>query len=64
MAINMADLPGEVFDYIAQLRKEATQYRIQRNGARKEAEQLRESNARLRLTLADLRAELARADGR
>ncbi|WP_396909484.1 hypothetical protein [Mycolicibacterium sp.] len=44
MQINQTDfttLPLDVLEYITKLRKEAAHYRIQRDGARKEAEQLR-----------------------
>ncbi|RFZ47677.1 hypothetical protein DAVIS_00392 [Mycobacterium marinum] len=39
--IDMDELPTEVFEYIVKLRKEAAQFRSQRNSARAEADQLR-----------------------
>jgi hypothetical protein len=63
--INIAELPDDVVDYIATLRKEAAQYRLQRKSAQNyanrvtgEVERLRESDACLRHELATLRAEL------
>ena len=43
--IDMAELPLEVLAYITQLRKEAQQMRGQRNGARVEADKLRDELA-------------------
>ena len=39
--IDLTELPLEVLDYITRLRKEAAHSRIQRNGARAEADRLR-----------------------
>lgn len=55
--IDIAALPGEVIDHMAALRKEASKYRHQRNGARREAEQLRQQ-------VAELKARLAKAEQR
>lgn len=49
--IDLASLPGEVIDHLAALRKEAAKYRHQRNGARREADDLRAQVAALRTEL-------------
>jgi phage shock protein A len=41
MKIDMDELPTEVVGYILKLRKEAAQYRNQRNDARADSEELR-----------------------
>lgn len=49
--IDMSELPLEVLTYITQLRKEAAHSRIQRNGARDEADRLRAELSALRAAL-------------
>ena len=46
--IDMTELPLEVLAYITQLRKEAAHSRLQRNGARAEADRLRDELAAYR----------------
>jgi hypothetical protein len=41
MKVAMDELPDHVVEYIVKLRREARQYRLQRNGARDEASALR-----------------------
>jgi len=41
MKTDFSTLPLDVMQYIVRLRKEAAHYRLQRDGARKEAEELR-----------------------
>ncbi|MGB5794537.1 MAG: hypothetical protein WBH51_01950 [Mycolicibacter algericus] len=57
--IDFRDLPDEVLDHMAALRKEAAKFRHQRNGARKETGSLRLTVAHLRAENEALRAELA-----
>ena len=48
--IDVESLDPDVVAYIAKLRQEAAHSRIQRNGARREADRLREELAALRAT--------------
>ncbi|VBA57616.1 hypothetical protein LAUMK191_04103 [Mycobacterium attenuatum] len=64
MKINMAELPTEVFQHIADLRKESAQYRTQRNKAREEVGSLRTTVAHLRAEVEALRNGLAQTNGK
>jgi chromosome segregation ATPase len=60
MKFDVRELDDEVVAYIAKLRQEAARARHQRNGARAEADTLREAVGELTRENATLRAELGR----
>lgn len=58
MQTDLTTIPDDVFAYIAELRKEATRHRLQRNEARTERDQAQELALDLAAQLETLRAEL------
>lgn len=55
MSIDMTTQPLNVVKYVLELRQEAKRYRLQRDGARREADRLREELAVLRAEIRGLR---------
>ncbi|WP_131809590.1 hypothetical protein [Mycolicibacter sinensis] len=56
METDLTTIPDDVFAYIAQLRKEATRHRLQRNEARRERDEARELALDLAAELENIRS--------
>lgn len=60
METDLTTIPDDVFAYIAQLRKEATRHRLQRNEARAERDRAQELALDLSAKLEALKAEFGK----